>query len=590
MKRAIRSEWLRSPQASCRRRWRAALVVAIPALGSLVAPPLVAAEAGHAAQTVPSLVGPCELPIDNGTPYAFRADRYPCSFDDSIRALSLKTKSIDYVVGGTKAWSNPTSGPLTLPRLAEVLHDESLLREVEPGVWEVSVAIIVRAGASLSIAKPEVKELRLVEGALTALVVNGGSLSITDTKVVGWDAATGQPTLAKDGVARPHVVARGNGSQLNIQAAEFDSLGVDRGDARGVTFSAGAFGRVEASTFTRMASGVQARLVSGIEIRSNTFTDISGTGVLVREASGVSVVGNDFVRNRGAAVEVRAGAAGTVVKDANITSPGDAGVRVDGGAVRTDLGNLAITDPSEDGVVIGESQATTLSTAAIRRARIGVRVDDHAEGVTLTNPTIVASGRGIVIDADDPVAVNNVVMDDIRQTGIVVDGGGLNLETATIGRPDIGLDIAASSTVHDAHIEAADTGAVVRSGADAELSDSSIDAPDAVRSETGGRMSSDGLSITGEVLDPSRNLSTSPPPLQSDQLRRNPLALWGAFFIVLAVILEVAHLLFHRMRESRQRRNADADASAALLPADASDIATEDEATAASGSLAGSAS
>jgi parallel beta-helix repeat protein len=115
----------------------------------------------------------------------------------------------------------------------------SAVRRPAPGVWELDRLLVLTRGATLTIAEPQVRELRLVSrGARFAtLVARHGSLRFAglrghDLVVRSWDAATGAPdTELEDG--RPSVSVRGAG-RLDASDTSFEDLGFSEGRVSGV--------------------------------------------------------------------------------------------------------------------------------------------------------------------------------------------------------------------------------------------------------------------------------------------------------------------------------------------------------------------
>jgi hypothetical protein len=114
---------------------------------------------------------------------------------------------------------------VTLPALAQAVGNPDLLREEAPGEWLLGADLTVLPGASVQIAAPTTRWLKLLStaGRYASVKAFGGSIDVSGTCITSWDPATGTvDTENADG--RGYLLAR-DGAQMNIDNAEIRHLG-----------------------------------------------------------------------------------------------------------------------------------------------------------------------------------------------------------------------------------------------------------------------------------------------------------------------------------------------------------------------------
>jgi parallel beta-helix repeat protein len=162
----------------------------------------------------------------------------------------------------------------TIPSLSAALGRPDLMSEQEPGVWLLRANLEVLPGASLRVAAPEVRWLRLRsdEGGFVALKALGGRLTVDRACVSSWDEGRGgYDENYADG--RSFVLAR-DGARLDIVGSELHALGYDANEAYGLSWR---------------QQGTTGSLVNSV-LDSNYF------GMYSYEASDLALLGNE-VRN-----------------------------------------------------------------------------------------------------------------------------------------------------------------------------------------------------------------------------------------------------------------------------------------------------
>ena len=115
---------------------------------------------------------------------------------------------------------------VTLPALSAKLNKPDLLKETAPGEWLLGKTIEINQGASLKIAAPTVRWLKLRSddaGKYTSVRALGGGIDISGTCITSWNEAKG--TVDEDYLnGRGFILAR-DGAQMTIDKAELQYLG-----------------------------------------------------------------------------------------------------------------------------------------------------------------------------------------------------------------------------------------------------------------------------------------------------------------------------------------------------------------------------
>ena len=101
------------------------------------------------------------------------------------------------------------------------MNKPDLLKETAPGEWQLGTNIEIDQGASLKIAAPTVRWLKLRSddaGAFSSIKALGGGIDISGTCVTSWNEAKG--TVDEDYLnGRGYLLAR-DGAQMTIDKAE----------------------------------------------------------------------------------------------------------------------------------------------------------------------------------------------------------------------------------------------------------------------------------------------------------------------------------------------------------------------------------
>jgi parallel beta-helix repeat protein len=157
-----------------------------------------------------------------------------------------------------------------LAGLRDALNQPDLLQELTPGEWRLAANLQINEGASLHLAAPEVRRLKLRsdEEAFVWIRAFGGELTFTGTEVSSWDSTrNGVDENYADG--RSFVLAR-SGARMNITDSVFTHLGYAADESYGVAWRLeGTRGEAVNSRFGYNYYGLYSYEVPGLVIRGN---------------------------------------------------------------------------------------------------------------------------------------------------------------------------------------------------------------------------------------------------------------------------------------------------------------------------------
>lgn len=323
------------------------------------------------------------------------------------------------------------------------------VRQPAPGVWDVDRLLVVTRGATLTIAAPDVREVRLLSqnGRFATIVARNASLLVAGERsrrlaVRSWDvAANGPDTSLADG--RGSLSVRGAG-RLDATDVSFEDLGFFEGRVSGV-----------AATAARLMDGSDPPLAArptGSLTRSRFVRNLFGA--YTYEAFGMAWVDDAFVRNRvygldphdnsdGFLIEnnlaARNGRHGIilsrfcdddVIRRNRVVANGAHGIVVDDGkdadgpSDRNAVVGNVVRDNAGAGIWIEGSSHNRIIGNRVDGQRYGVLIQPGSSGNTVGDNVIADSG-------DYGVFVNGGQVTDVAGNAIARAGTGVRLrETA----------------------------------------------------------------------------------------------------------------------------------------------------------------
>ena len=150
---------------------------------------------------------------------------------------------------------------VTLPALAAKLNKPDLLKETAPGEWMLNKTIEINQGASLKVAAPTVRWLKLRgdDTGFASVKALGGGLDVSGSCITSWNEGKG--TVDEDFLnGRGFLLAR-DGAQMTIDKAELLYLGFGDVESYGLSWrTEGSGGHITNSVDrTPVLRGLQLR-------------------------------------------------------------------------------------------------------------------------------------------------------------------------------------------------------------------------------------------------------------------------------------------------------------------------------------------
>lgn len=179
------------------------------------------------------------------------------------------------------------------------------VRRPRPGLWEVDRLLVIARSATLSVAAPQVRELRLLShrSRFATIVAHRASLRFTGRRgsnlvVHSWDVRTGEPDANLDD-GRASVSIRGAG-RLDARDTSFEDLGFSEGRDSGVAITVP---RLAAPAIPLASSGLTAAATdppnasrpTGTVVRSRFARNLFGA--YAYEARDMRWLDNQFLDN-----------------------------------------------------------------------------------------------------------------------------------------------------------------------------------------------------------------------------------------------------------------------------------------------------
>jgi parallel beta-helix repeat protein len=318
---------------------------------------------------------------------------------------------------------------VTLAELAAAVRNPAALRELGPGEWLLGAALEIMPGASVAVAAPDVRWLKLSSGKGTYASIKalGGGLAITGTCVTSWDtAAETVDTNYTDG--RGFLLARDAG-RLTIDYGELRYLGFGQGESYGLSWRLKATGSITHSVVSHLYYGLYTYQVSGLEITDSEFHDnvVYGIdphtgsnelkiqrnvvysngkhGIILAEDCAKSVISDNVVYNNdhhGIVLYLNSDA-NTVENNDSFGNQGQ-GLNVNESSANTIRGNR-MYENVQAGMGIGQgAKDNVLDNNHVRKnQQDGIRLFSEADSTTVTNNIIGENARyGVYVDSDSP--------------------------------------------------------------------------------------------------------------------------------------------------------------------------------------------
>jgi parallel beta-helix repeat protein len=323
------------------------------------------------------------------------------------------------------------------------------VRQPGPGLWEVDRLLVVTRGATLTIAAPAVREVRLLSHhrRFATIVARDASLLLAGEGprrllVRSWEVAAGAPDVwLADG--RGSLSVRGGG-QLNAADVSFEDLGFYEGRVSGVAATAARLPDGSDPPLAKRPTGT----VTHSRFVRNQF------GAYTYEAYGMGWVGNAFVHNRMYGLDPHDNSDGFFIADNLAADNGRHGIILSRFCDVTVIRGNRVLRNGVHGIVIddgkeadGPSDRNVIVGNVVRdNARVGIWIEGSSHNRVVDN-RVDGQRYGVLIQ---PGSRGNVVGDNViadsADYGVFVNGGPVtNVAGNAIARAGTGIRLRQTS-------------------------------------------------------------------------------------------------------------------------------------------------
>jgi parallel beta-helix repeat protein len=343
---------------------------------------------------------------------------------------------------------------VTLPALRRAVGAPAALREVAPGEWLLAANVEVLAGASLQIAAPEVRWLKLSSSPAGFVSVKalGGGLDVNGSCITSWDEGRGQvDSEYLDG--RGFLLAR-SGARMMIQHAELRYLGYGEVESYGMSWrTEGTTGGITTSLVSHLFYGLYTYEVSGLVVQDNEFHDNVLYGIDPHTNSHHLLIERNVVHHNGKhGIILAEDCTDSVIRDNVVYNNDHHGIvlylRSDRNLVE---GNDSFANAAQ-GININESVDNVVrGNRVYDNTESGVGVGQTAEANLVENNQIRGNrqdGVRLVSEATHTTVHGNVIGENLRY-GVYIDGNGtFDLAGNTIFGNRTGVMLRSTTAAH----------------------------------------------------------------------------------------------------------------------------------------------
>ncbi|MGH3565552.1 MAG: right-handed parallel beta-helix repeat-containing protein [Pseudonocardia sp.] len=292
---------------------------------------------------------------------------------------------------------------VTLPALSQAINDPTALRETAPSEWLLGANLEILADASLQIAAPTVRWLKVSSGAggFVSITALGGDLDISGACITSWDPEQGRVDIEyRDG--RSFLLAR-DGAQMTIDRAELRYLGHAEAGSWGLSWRMkGTGGRITNSVVSHNYLGLYTFEVGALVVADNEVHDSVLYGIDPHTGSYNLHIERNLVHHNGKhGIVLAEDCTDSVIRDNIVHSNGHHGIVL---YLRSDR-NLVEQNES------------------FRNIAQGININESSDNVVRANRVHdnVESGIGVGQTAQDNLVERNEIRDN-QQDGVRLFG------------------------------------------------------------------------------------------------------------------------------------------------------------------------
>jgi parallel beta-helix repeat protein len=326
---------------------------------------------------------------------------------------------------------------VTLPELVEFAGPDAL-RELRPGEWLMGADIVVERGATLQIASPEVRWLKLASSGprFASIKALGGNVDVTASCITSWDPAAGRAdTELSDG--RGYLLAR-DGAMMNIDQAELRFLGFSAVESYGLSWrTSGTTGKLTNSVVSHNQFGLYSHSVDrlavqnneihnnvlygvdphtvsqNLSIEGNVVHDNGKHGIILAENCTNSVIRNNIVyRNKHHGIVLYLHSNNNVIEGNEAFENASQGININESSDNI-LRSNKVYDNGESGMAITQTSHNNLveNNQSRSNGQDGLRVVSESTQTTLRGNILGENKRyGVYVATDGTVEINNNVV------------------------------------------------------------------------------------------------------------------------------------------------------------------------------------
>lgn len=317
---------------------------------------------------------------------------------------------------------------VTLPALARAVGGAAV-KEVAPGEWLLGASVEILPGASVRIAAPEVRWLKLRSEPQSFVTVKalGGGLAVEGTCVSSWDPGKSRAdTDENDG--RGFLLAR-DGGRMAVDWSELRFLGSSTVESYGLSWRlAGTTGQITHSVVSHLHFGLYSAQVDGLKIQDNEFHDNTLYGVDPHTGSRNLVIERNVVHDNGKhGIILAEDCVDSVIRDNVVYRNAHHGIVVYQRSDRNTIENNETFRNAAQGINVNESSDNVVrGNRVYDNAESGIGVGQTSSRNTVTDNVIRHNGQDgvrLVSESAQNQVRGNVIGDNARY-GIYVDGEG----------------------------------------------------------------------------------------------------------------------------------------------------------------------
>ncbi len=355
----------------------------------------------------------------------FALVKHPCPRPVELRAALLTQRSLDFVEGGQLVRRIPLAGrstPVPFEDIAALLEQYSWASEVEPGIYELSAALVQAQGTTMSVAAPRVKTIRLVDRPGVFIAGDGATARFEGVSITSWDPSRLGPD-ENTADHRPFIVYD-ESSRLDVATSTMSYLGSDRTSAYGVTWGTDTTGEVVGSTFDHNFFGIYTSEAHDIGFRKNVLRDNLYYGLNIHtDSTHILAEDNEAFGNGRHGFVYAAGVVDSVLRGNHSHDNKGNGIVMDGGSNRNLIERNLIERNGQDGIALIGSSDEVVTENIIRNNRVGVRINDRGSDRNVVRSNLI-SGNEIGVQSFAGATETRLIANTVeasRRTGLLLE-------------------------------------------------------------------------------------------------------------------------------------------------------------------------